>query len=68
MFLFFDMPVSLPPGNAGFETADHIVGNTAFIHMASRCVHIVVFIFIGVVIVIVVILLLTINTVEEGED
>ena len=23
-------------GNAGFETASHIVGSTAFIHMASR--------------------------------
>ena len=23
-------------GNAGYETADHIVSSTAFIHMASR--------------------------------
>ena len=23
-------------GNAGFETANHIVGNAAYIHMASR--------------------------------
>ena len=23
-------------GNAGFETANHIVGNAAYIHMAAR--------------------------------
>ena len=27
------------PGNAGFETANHIVGNAAYIHMAARCVY-----------------------------
>ena len=30
------LPLSLSLGNAGFEVADNIVGNTAFIHMASR--------------------------------
>ena len=28
--------ILLSAGNAGFETADNIVGHTAYIHMASR--------------------------------
>ena len=27
------------PGNAGFETANHLVGNAAYIHMASRYIY-----------------------------